>query len=75
MNVITQLTITSSFALLVVPFNNVVAAEQQNGVVTLGGEILDSACAMDTSSAYQVIEMDPMPVGRLIRLGQIDPRQ
>jgi len=72
-NVITQLTITSSFALLVVPFNNVVAAEQQNGVVTLGGEILDSACAIDTSSAYQVIEMDPMPVGRLIRLGEGDP--
>ncbi|WP_372240964.1 fimbrial protein [Pseudomonas sp. FSL R10-1350] len=73
MNVITQLTITSSFALLMVPFNNVVAAGQQNGVVTLGGEILDAACAMDTSSAYQVIEMDPMPIGRLIRLGEGDP--
>lgn len=73
MNVIMQLTITSSLALLIVPFNSVMADGQPNGVVTLGGEIIDAACAMDTSSAYQIIEMDPMPVGRLIRLGEGDP--
>ena len=73
MNVITQLTITFSLALLVVPFMNVMAEGNPNGVVTLGGEIIDTACAIDTSGAYQVIEMAPMPVGRLVRLGEGDP--
>ena len=45
-----------------------VAQEQQgNGRVTLVGEILDSACALDASSAYQVIDMDLLSMGSLIR--------
>lgn len=46
---------------------------QGNGVVVLGGQILDSACALDSNSAYQVIEMDPVPMGRLIREGESEP--
>lgn len=46
---------------------------QGNGVVVLGGQILDSACALDASSIYQVIEMDPVPMGRLIREGKSQP--
>lgn len=51
----------------------VLAADQGNGVVTLEGQIIDAACALDTGSAYQVIEMDSMPVGRLVREGEGDP--
>jgi len=72
-NVITQLTITSSLALLMVSFNSAKADGPFNGLVTLSGEILDTACAIGTNSAYQVIEMDPMPVGRLVRIGEGDP--
>lgn len=46
---------------------------QGSGLVTLEGQILDSACALDASSAYQVIDMTPVPVGRLIREGESDP--
>ena len=47
--------------------------QQGSGVVTLGGQILDSACALDANSAYQVIDMTPVPVGRLVREGESDP--
>ncbi len=49
------------------------AASQGNGVVLLEGQIIDSACALETGSDYQLIEMDPVPLGRLIREGDGDP--
>lgn len=56
-------------------FNTVLAVQetQDKGRVTLGGQIIDSACALDANSAYQVIEMDPVPVGRLVREGESEP--
>lgn len=73
MNALTALAITSSLALYPLSFITVLAAGQGNGVVTLGGQIIDAACALDTGSAYQVIEMDPTPVGRLVRDGEGEP--
>lgn len=69
--------ITSSLAMFSSSFINVYAAKQDqgSGLVTLGGQILDSACALDSGSAYQVIEMDPAPMGRLIREGESEPHE
>ncbi|PAA13002.1 fimbrial protein [Pseudomonas fragi] len=48
-------------------------ASQGGGRVTLEGQIVDSACALDASSAYQLVEFDPLPMGQLIRQGQSLP--
>lgn len=51
-----------------------VARENQgNGRINMAGEILDSACALDASSAYQVIDMTPLSVGGLIRHNAGEP--
>lgn len=47
--------------------------KQSNGRVTLVGKIVDSACSLDAKSAYQVIELDSLPMGRLIRQGGGEP--
>ena len=73
MNALTALAVTSSLALCPLSFITVLAAGQGNGVVTLGGQIIDAACSLDTGGAYQVIEMDPTPVGRLVREGEGEP--
>ena len=72
-NVLSPATFAASLVLLTLSVNTAQAAGQGNGVVTLGGEIIDTACTLDTGSAFQVIEMDPMPVGRMIREGEGDP--
>lgn len=54
---------TLSLPVLAAPHN------QGNGVVVLGGKIIDSACALAANSAYQVIEMEPVSVGEIIREG------
>ena len=52
------------------------AAAQNNqgsGRVMLAGEVIDSACALDAKSADQIIELDALPMGRLIRQGEGEP--
>lgn len=73
MNALMRVAVTSSLTLLCTPFNALLAADQGAGIVTLAGQIIDTACAIDTNSAYQIIEMDPAPVGRLIREGEGEP--
>lgn len=73
MNALTRIVVTFLLALSFTPFNELLAASEGNGVVALSGQIVDTACAIDTNSAYQVIEMDPAPIGRLIREGEGDP--
>ena len=73
MNALTTWAVTSSLALLPVSLTTVLAADQGSGVVILGGQIVDTACALETESAYQLIEMDPTPVGRLVREGESNP--
>jgi type 1 fimbria pilin len=55
----------------------VIAQGQGDGVVTLGGEVVDSACGLELSSVDQTIEMPPEPIGRLLRnaLGAPHPFQ
>jgi type 1 fimbria pilin len=65
--------LATSLVLLTLSVNTVLAAGQGSGIVRLGGEIIDTACTLDTGSAFQIIEMDPAPVGRLIREGEGDP--
>ena len=72
-NVLSTLAVTSSLLIGSTLFISASAANQGNGIVTLEGQIVDSACALDAGSAYQLIEMDPVPVGRLIRDGDSDP--
>jgi len=46
---------------------------QGSGRVMLAGKVVDSACALDAQSVYQVIELDDLPMGRLIRQGEGEP--
>nr|WP_242488230.1 MULTISPECIES: fimbrial protein [Pseudomonas] len=50
---------------------------QGDGLVTLGGEIIDSACGLEAVTADQTIDMPPEPIGRLLRegAGQMQPFQ
>lgn len=75
MNTFISLAITSSLMMLISP--DVLAQGQGDGVVTLGGEIIDSACGLELSSVDQTIEMPAEPIGRLLRdaLGAPHPFQ
>lgn len=73
MRVISTLVVSSSALISIALLFTASAANQGNGLVTLEGQILDSACALDSGSVYQLIEMDPVPMGRLIREGDGDP--
>lgn len=62
-----SLAITSSLTMLGSPYLFAQTLAQGNGVVTLGGEVIDSACGLELASADQSIEMPPEPIGRLLR--------
>lgn len=68
--------VACSLAIFITSLVSVSAAQvnQGNGRVTLQGQILDSACALDANSAYQVVEFEPLPMGQLIRQGEGIPR-
>ncbi|WP_395607360.1 fimbrial protein [Pseudomonas sp. B22129] len=70
-----SLAITTSLMTLISPC--AVAQNQGDGVVTLGGQIIDSACGLELSSVDQTIEMPAEPIGRLLRnaLGAPHPFQ
>lgn len=72
-NALTVWAVINSLLLFPASFMTVLAADQGSGVVTLEGQIIESACSLDAGSAYQVIEMDPTPVGRLVREGEGEP--
>lgn len=50
---------------------------QGDGIVTLGGQVIDSACGLEATTSDQTIEMVPEPIGRLLRhaRGVIQPFQ
>lgn len=75
MKALSALAVTYSLVLFTTSCIAVAATRQDqgSGVVTLGGQILDSACALDTNSDYQLIEMEPVPVGRMVREGESPP--
>lgn len=62
-----SLAISSSLAMFISPA--VVAQEpaQGDGLVTLGGEVVDSACGLELVSVDQTIDTDPEPIGRFLR--------
>lgn len=62
-----SLAVASSLTMLVSPWVFAQAPAQGDGVVTLGGEVVDSACGLELASADQSIEMTPEPIGRLLR--------
>lgn len=63
------------YSVLVTLFSDVsaVQANQGGGRVTLEGQVVDSACALDASNAYQLVEFEPLPMGQFIRQGQALP--
>lgn len=67
MNTFMRLAIASSLTTLISPCVFAQASSQGDGVVLLGGEIIDSACGLELSSIDQTIEMPSEPVGRLLR--------
>ncbi|KAA8560883.1 PAP fimbrial minor pilin protein [Pseudomonas extremaustralis] len=62
-----NLAITSSLTLFISPCVLAKTPEQGAGVVTLGGEVIDSACGLELASVDQSIEMPHEPIGRLLR--------
>ena len=76
MKVLSNSIVACLLALFIAPFTLVFAVQvnQGSGRLTLQGQILDSACALDASSAYQVVEFEPLPMGQLIRQGEGVPR-
>lgn len=76
MKTLISLAITSSLA-VISPGVVAKTSGQGDGVVTLGGEVIDSACGLELASADQSIEMPPEPIGRLLRntIGEPHPFQ
>lgn len=76
MNIFLNSKVACAFSVFVTLFSNVsaVQANQGGGRVTLEGQVVDSACALDASNAYQLVEFDPLPMGQLIRQGQAFPK-
>ena len=77
MKTLIHLAITSALALLISPDARAQPPAQGDGVVTLGGEIVDSACGLELASADQSIDMPPEPIGRILRntMGEPHPFQ
>ncbi|MFL1502922.1 fimbrial protein [Pseudomonas sp. O64] len=75
MNTFISLAIASSLMLLLSPCAFAQAPAQGEGVVTLGGEVVDSACGLELASVDQAIDMTPEPIGRLLRnaRGEVHP--
>lgn len=75
MNTFIHLAITTSLLMLICPV--AFAQGQGDGIVTLGGNIIDSACGLELSSVDQTIDMPAEPIGRLLRssLGAPHPFQ
>ncbi|MCF5097795.1 type 1 fimbrial protein, partial [Pseudomonas gessardii] len=67
MKTIISFAVTSSLMLFISPWVAADTPAQGDGLVTLGGEIIDSACGLELVSADQTIEMRPEPIGRLLR--------
>lgn len=76
MKVLSKYAVACAFILFIVCFDTACAQPlyQGGGRVMLSGQVVDSACALDANSTYQVIEFDPQPMGQLIRLGESVPR-
>jgi type 1 fimbria pilin len=62
-----RLAITFSLPMFISPWVVAQGAAQGDGVVTLGGEVVDSACGLELVSVDQTIDMDPEPIGRFLR--------
>lgn len=69
-----SLATAASLALLISPCVFAQVSTQGDGVVTMGGEVVDSACGLEAASVDQTIEMKPDPIGRLLRQGRGEPR-
>ena len=70
-----SLAIASSLTMFISPFAVAQTPEQGDGVVTLGGVVIDSACGLEV--ADQTVEMPSEPIGRLLReeVGRMQPFQ
>lgn len=71
-----KLIMTGCLSMLIGSLSTISVAQeyQGNGRVTMLGEVLDSACALGASSAYQVIDMNLLSMGSLIRQRVSEPR-
>lgn len=65
-----SLAVASSLTMFLSPWACAQAEPQGDGVVTLGGTVIDSACGLESNSLDQTIEMASEPIGRLLRDGE-----
>ena len=73
MNTFISLAVASSLTIFISPCAFALAAGQGEGIVTLGGEVVDSACGLELVSVDQTIEMPPEPIGRIVRNARGEP--
>lgn len=61
---------------LITPFDSVQALQasiQNEGKVTLQGDIVDSTCALDAVSAYQIVDMVSEPINQIMQQAESEP--
>lgn len=77
MKTVLSLAIASSLTMVLSPWAFAQTLAQGDGVVTLGGLVVDSACGLETATVDQTIEVPPEPIGRMLRegIGQVQPFQ
>lgn len=64
-----SLAIASSLAMFVNAWVFAQAATQGDGLVRLGGVVIDSACGLEVATSDQTIEMASEPIARILRDG------
>ncbi|SFY22149.1 Pilin (type 1 fimbria component protein) [Pseudomonas sp. NFR02] len=62
-----RLAVASSMTLLISPCAFAQGSSLGDGLVTLAGQVVDSACGLELASIDQTIEMPSEPVGRILR--------
>ncbi len=67
MKIFISLAITSFLTMFLSPCVVAQTPAQGDGVVTLGGEVVDSACGLELVSVDQTIDIAPEPIGRFLR--------
>lgn len=65
-----NLAIASSLTIFSSPWVVAHAEPQGDGVVTLAGVVIDSACGLEGASVDQTVELGSEPIGRLLRDGE-----
>lgn len=71
-----KITVAPSLLIISMLYTALAAAvtNQERGIVNMEGTIIDSACAIDVGSQDQTIDMDIIPISKIVRDGEGNQR-